>query len=332
MSPSYSERADKRCPPDATSKLAAPRVALYLAIVSLEVECDEFLADSSLRFMSYNFRVSVDFEPDSENDLRLAICMAKGAGGASFRKICDRISSLGLKPNQVFEMSAEALCNDVGLPREAAEQFVRRTDLAKTVSDYKEKVGTKDVRMLTSDNVLFPDRILQFMSSPPGFVFAYGNIRALSSKTFTVVCSRNPSAANLEQVERAAEEGVLASKVLVGGTNTDAYQRAAVVPLRWGAPRILVLDRGLFIALGDNLDEEPFRTARLWRYKFDPETDLVLSRSRPFDEYAPANQKYRDELIFALSDEVRAIAIRPGGNMDKLATRAEAAGRTVVRN
>jgi DNA processing protein len=123
----------------------------------------------------------------------------------------------------------------------------------------------------------------------------------------------------------------LASKVLVGGTNTDAYQRAAVVPLRWGAPRILVLDRGLFVALGSDLSEEPFRSARLWRYKFDPETDLVISRNRPFDEYAPSNQKYRDDLLVALSDESHGVALRPGGNMDKLAKKAAEAGKAVTR-
>jgi DNA processing protein len=53
------------------------------------------------------------------------------------------------------------------------------------------------------------------------------------------------------------------------------------VPLRWGAPRILVFSGGFHHHLGPDLKEEPFRAARLWRYQFDAKTDLVISRRAP---------------------------------------------------
>lgn len=273
-------------------------------------------------------RVDIDLRDDFE----LALCLAPKVGSETFRNVMNKKAALGLSVEEVEKLSEKRLCDDLELPDGAAKMLVDKSSpLYDKLRKYKESVGTKNVRLLTAANVLYPQRITEFCPSPPAYIFAYGNLRALASTTFAVICSRNPSPADLENVERAAEQGVLASKVLVGGTNTDAYQRAAVVPLRWGAPRILVLDRGLFVALGSDLSEEPFRTARLWRYRFDPETDLVLSRNRPFDEYAPSNQKYRDELLVAMSDEVHGISLRPGGTMDKLAKRAEAIGRSVVR-
>ena len=267
---------------------------------------------------------------DREEDFLLALCLS--VGSAAFGAVLQKMAVMGIDPKTVSEIDGEILTAHLGIPAAAAAAMADRgSEVHKAVARYRKQVGTKSVRMLTPESVLYPKRVTDFLASPPAFLFAYGNLRALNSTTFAVICSRDPSPANLEAVERAAEQGVLSSKVLVGGTNTDAYQRAAVVPLRWGAPRILVLDRGLFVALGSELTEEPFRTARLWRYKFDPETDLVISRNRPFDEYAPSNQKYRDDLLVALSDEIHGVALRPGGNMDKLAKKAEAAGRPVTR-
>ncbi len=89
----------------------------------------------------------------------------------------------------------------------------------------------------------------------------------------------------LDRIEKMAEELVLDAKVLVCGIHNMAHQRAAVVPLRWGSPRIVVLSGGFCHHLGENLKDEPFRAARLWRYEFDPKTDLVVSRRAP--EKAP---------------------------------------------
>lgn len=276
----------------------------------------------------YCMRVDIELREDFE----LALCLAPKVGSETFRHVLNKKAALGLSEDEVAALSETSLRDELALPGEAAKALADKSSpLYDKLRKYKESVGTKNVRLLTAANVLYPPRVTEFCPSPPAYLFAYGNLRALASTTFAVICSRDPSPADLDNVERAAEQGVLSSKVLVGGTNTDAYQRAAVVPLRWGAPRILVLDRGLFVALGDDLSEEPFRTARLWRYRFDPETDLVLSRNRPFDEYAPSNQKYRDELLVAMSDEVHGISLRPGGTMDKLAKLAETLGRPVVR-
>ncbi len=89
------------------------------------------------------------------------------------------------------------------------------------------------------------------------------------------------SESQLAEIERKAEQIVLSGKVLVCGIHNVAHQRASVVPLRWGAPRIVVFSGGFFHHLGENLDQEPFRIARLWRYEWDASSDLAISRRLP---------------------------------------------------
>jgi hypothetical protein len=117
-----------------------------------------------------------------------------------------------------------------------------------------------------------------------GGLWLYGNSRILDGKLGCVSracgapCHRP---AELDLIEREAEELVLDSCVLVCGVHNPSQQRAAVVPLRWGAPRIVVVSGGFFHHLGQDLKDELFLAARLWRYQFDPKTDLVVSRRAP---------------------------------------------------
>jgi len=85
----------------------------------------------------------------------------------------------------------------------------------------------------------------------------------------------------LDEIEQEAEKHVLEGKVLVCGIHSPAHQRAAIVPLRWGSPRIVVFAGGFHAHLGEKLDQEAFRAARLWRYAWDSRTDLAVSRRAP---------------------------------------------------
>ena len=123
----------------------------------------------------------------------------------------------------------------------------------------------------------------------PGFcteagLWLYGNVRLLGSSLVHVHAAfghPHHSPSTRELIERKVEELVLQGNVLVSGIHNPAHQRAAIVPLRWGAPRILVFSGGFHHHLGADLKEEPFRAARLWRYQFDAKTDLVISRRAP---------------------------------------------------
>lgn len=137
--------------------------------------------------------------------------------------------------------------------------------------------------------VLEPPRRNAPFDQEPGFypeagLWLYGNARILGAKLACVPGSFGApehSPAERDQFEVESERIVLAGQVLVTGIHNPAHQRVAIVPLRWGAPRILVFSGGIQYHLGANLTEEPFRAARLWRYQFDPKTDLVISRRSP---------------------------------------------------
>jgi DNA processing protein len=141
--------------------------------------------------------------------------------------------------------------------------------------------------------------------------------------------SRNTLPADLDLIERLTEEGVLNSEVLVTGHDRPEYQRSAVVPLRWGSPRILCLDRGLFKVLGNDLRDEAFRAARLWRYEFDPSTDLVVSPFRPDADFIGVNNRVRDRLVACLSRRLDFIQVAEGGTMASLIRMGLKAGRQV---
>jgi hypothetical protein len=123
----------------------------------------------------------------------------------------------------------------------------------------------------------------------PGFypdagLWLYGNVRLLGAELACCEAAFGPnhhSPSELDRIEREVEEAILAGKVLVCGIHNAAHQRAAIVPLRWGSPRIVVVSGGFKHHLGEKLDQELFRAARLWRYGWDTRTDLIVSRRAP---------------------------------------------------
>lgn len=155
----------------------------------------------------------------------------------------------------------------------------------------------------------------------PGFyadakLWLYGNVRLLRGNLDYVSLCLGPEAhspGDLERIELQAEYMVLRGKTLVCGIHHEAHRRAAVVPLRWGAPRILVVSGGFRYHLGKDLQEEPFRAARLWRYQWDARTDLIISRRPPekLPTYATHNPAV-DRLIHSIAiQEVDALLFGP---------------------
>lgn len=118
----------------------------------------------------------------------------------------------------------------------------------------------------------------------PARLWLYGNVRLFHSSLAYVTSALGVSDCSqdmLKEIEAEAERLVLDGKVLVCGIHNDAHRRSAVVPLRWGSPRIVVVSGGFKFHLGVDLEQEPFRAARLWRYKWDRLTDLIVSRRAP---------------------------------------------------
>jgi DNA processing protein len=260
----------------------------------------------------------------------LLLAMTPGIGGRTVLRVLTRNDLLGRDPREFLALSPEALKEEYRLSAKSIQGLSGdRVELLKNLQTLEARLSGLGVTLVTAADAHYPSLIEEMDPNPPGVLFLYGNLKLLEAQTFGVLGSRNTLPADLELIERLTEEGVLNAEVLVTGHDRPEYQRSAVVPLRWGAPRILCLDRGLFKVLGEDLRDEAFRAARLWRYEFDPRTDLVVSPFRPHADFIGVNNRVRDRLVACLSRRLDFVNVAEGGNMDALLRLALRAGRPV---
>ncbi|MBL1148646.1 MAG: hypothetical protein D8M53_00350 [Armatimonadetes bacterium] len=263
------------------------------------------------------------------DELRIALALTPGVGGATALRVLKRNAELGRTPSEFFALSARELQEQYGLREKSASAIAASERLRPLVDETIVRLSEKPVQLVFLGEPGYPNRLAEFSRKPPPMLWLYGNTMVLSGATFAVLGSRDVDKRAADEIERQAERGVLDAKSLVTSANSPAYQRAAVVPLRWGSPRVLVLDRGLFSALGPGLTDEPFRAARLWRFQFDPQTDLVVTEHRPHDGFCRGHNARRDAAVVGLADEIVAVQPRAGGNVERLVGQAQDAGRRV---
>ena len=266
----------------------------------------------------------------SPRTFSLLLAMTPRVGTKSLIAVLSRNEMLSRTPEEFLSLSPEAMIEEYGLKKAAAANLTQDpAGLLKSTAETEARLSALGVLWITGADAHYPELVEAMDPTPPGVLFLFGNTKLLGGQTRCVLSSRNSQAADLDLVEKLTEEAVLRSDVLVTGHNSRAYERSAVVPLRWGSPRILCLDRGLFTVLGDELKQEAFRAARLWRYEFDPNTDLVISPFRPEAGFVGVTNQVRDRLIGCLSRHLEFVKIEPAGNMDKIARMALKAGRGV---
>lgn len=266
----------------------------------------------------------------TRREFALSLALTPGVGGKTVQRVLSRMDMHDRSPEEFLTLSPEALREEYGVAARVAERIAAGgRSHADGVREMQDRVTRLGVVLVSAADAHYPTLIEEFDENAPGALFLYGNHKLLQAKTFSVLSSRNTSPAGLDQIEKLSEEGVLQGEVIVSSDNRPEYQRSALVPLRWGAPRVLCLDRGLFEVLGQDLKDEPFRAARLWRYQFDASTDLAISPFRPEAKFAGVNNQVRDRLVAALSRRLDFVEIAPGGNMEKLARQAIKAGRKV---
>ena len=262
--------------------------------------------------------------------LSLALYLCPGSAGKTVTRMLVRNETLGISLAEFLAMSEVSLREEYGLNQATATAWrTGQSDLIEEAKVLGGKLDKHAVGIITGADAHYPELLEEFDADPPGVLFFHGNHKLLSAKTFAILSSRKSSPSALDHAERLAEEGVLGGEILVTGHGTPEYERAAVVPLRWGSPRVMCLDRGLFDALGPELKDEPFRAARLWRYQFDRKTDLAISLAHPEKGFLPGANARRDRLIAGLAKRLDFVNIAPGGNMDKIARMALKANRPV---
>lgn len=260
----------------------------------------------------------------------LLLAMTPGIGGRSVTRVLARNDLLNRSPEEFLRLSPESYVEEYRLKPKAASHLSQ--DPAKWIEQIEameKKLSALGVTLISSADAHYPTLVEEMDPDPPGILFLYGNARLLQANTFCVLCSRDSRPADLDLIEKLAEEGVLRSEVLVSGHDKQEYRRSAIVPLRWGAPRIICLDRGLFEALGPELIRDAMNEATLWRERFDPKTDLVISPFRPEAGFVGVNNQVRDRLVGCLSRRLSFVQVAEGGNMQRILKMAVKAGRTV---
>ena len=266
----------------------------------------------------------------TERSFALLLAMTSGLGGKSVTRVLTRNRLLDRSPEEFLRLSPEALREEYRLSAKSSQQMV--ADVAARIErtrKLEERLDGLGVRLLTAVDAGYPKLVEEMDPEPPGLLFLYGNLALLQSRTFAVLSSRGALPRDLDRIEQLTEAGVLEAEILVTGHDRPEYQRSAIVPLRYGAPRILCLDRGLFKVLGENLRDEAFRAARLWRYEFDPQTDLAVSPFRPEADFVGVNNQVRDRLVGCLARRLDFVHINEGGNMHKIAEMALKVDRPV---
>ena len=238
--------------------------------------------------------------------------------------------SLGRSLEQFFHLPAAAYRDEYRLSAPAVECLTQQRRAFDEHGSYlAQRLLDHGGQPLLCGDPEYPAAWIQFLAQPPPFVFALGDTALLQHPTAAILNSRSPSAeaiiATRRIVERAARDGfgVASGAMKLGHRIAAASARAAL------AARIIVLDRGLFAALGDETERDIFGLTS-GHLRLDRTRTLVLSPFRLENHAAPVNGARRDALIAALAEVVLCVEARPGGHMEDLGLDMLARGKIVI--
>ena len=175
----------------------------------------------------------------------------------------------------------------------------------------------------------YPRRWLDSADPAPPVVYLYGNPDVLVGPTVAILNSRIVTAATVSATVRVVQCAAVEGFTLVTGGMKSTHRIAAVAGRGAAAPRVVVLERGLFATFGADLTSDPFGFGP-GRSAFDSDRTLAVSSFRLNDHAAPRNGRRRDQLMAALADVVIAVSARAGGEIERTCLRALDHGQCVL--
>ncbi len=238
-------------------------------------------------------------------------------------------------PNAFLDLAPDALIRDYELSARVAEYLHdHRAALLAKSAELLRAMRLHPLQLLSTESAGYPARLVQFDPAPPPLLYALGNAALMepflpTRFTFTIAVSNGATPVVLNRQDEIANSLIEAGGVPVTGHDRTAYKRLALAAQRRNRPTLYLLDRGLREALGPDFDRPPFSAARIRDAVFEVERDLALSPFRLDDHGLGANNRRRDELVFALSDLVVALDVRAGGTMMQECLSAYNQGRPV---
>jgi predicted Rossmann fold nucleotide-binding protein DprA/Smf involved in DNA uptake len=236
----------------------------------------------------------------------------------------------GLALARVVALAPGALAREYGLPA-AALARLERNRLWHTAHcrALVASLAACGARLCQPGDAHYPRRWAERADPPPPLAYVYGAPELLTCPAAALLASRLPNEQTVTATMRIARSAALEGFALVVGGMKSTHRIAAVTARAAGAPRLVVLDRGLFAAFGGPPEFDPFGFGP-GRMRFDPGATLVLSVFRPHDHGTPRSGRRRDELIAALGDVVVALSARPGGEVERICLRALDRGQCVL--
>ncbi|MBW2149224.1 MAG: DNA-processing protein DprA [Deltaproteobacteria bacterium] len=217
-----------------------------------------------------------------------------------------------------FRQSQDAYEQKYGLRRRSVDYlFHGRHLIHQQALQLFEELGLRDIKILTPWDTDYPERFLSTLEIPPPLLYLRGDETLLSRPTAAVVGSTGISPEGLSYALAAARTLIAAGYTLVTSRYRSVYNLSYQAGLESARPVIVVWDRGI---LAERADSQ-------WSPK---SSDLELSVFRPHDAWIGHKSARRDQLIFALSDVVVAVELRPGGKIDRESRRFLRLGRRVL--
>lgn len=274
-------------------------------------------------------------EPLSPMQFHLLLHSVPHLGEKSLAALLRRLAHRRPSPHAFLDLASDDLIRDYELPARVAEYLHdHRAALLAKSAELLRAVRLHPLQLLSTESAGYPDRLVQFDPDPPPLLYALGNANLIDPPvptrfTFTLAVSNGAAPAVLNRLDEIATGLVEAGGTPVTGHDRAAYKRLALAAQRRNRSTLYVFDRGLREALGPDFDRPPFSAARIRDSVFEVDRDLALSPFRLDDHGLGANNRRRDELVFALSDLVVALDVRAGGMMMQECLRAHNQGRPV---
>ncbi|MCX7992504.1 MAG: DNA-processing protein DprA [Fimbriimonadales bacterium] len=259
----------------------------------------------------------------------LFLTLLPDVGRRTLRQVLERQQVRRETPEEILRLPVETLQNEYGLPSRAIqtlrEEKEQRFESTRRLEAHLTRCG---VRWISFQDAAYPDA-LDDMPEPPPVLFLYGNHSLLQESSYALLASHTVSAQGLHELELLANALLEQGITPIVSATQPAYQRALLCAVRRSAPYILVLDRGLLSAFGEDLRKEPLKQARIWQAEFNTERALALSPFRPRDGWVASSGRYRDALIGYLASVVFVVEARPDGYIVHLCRELLRQGRTV---
>ena len=274
-------------------------------------------------------------EPLSPTQFLLLLHSVPQLGEKSLAVLLRRLAQRRPSPHVFLDLTPDDLIRDYELPAQVAEHLHdHRTGLLAKSAELLRAVRLHPLRILSTESAGYPARLERFDPAPPPLLYALGQAALTEPPmptrfTFTIAVSNGAAPAVLNRQDEIATGLVEVGGVPVTGHDRTAYKRLALTAQRRNRSVLYVFDRGLREALGPDFDRPPFSAARIRDAVFEVERDLALSPFRLDDHGLGANNRRRDELVFALADVVVALDVRAGGGMMHECLRAHNQGRPV---